>query len=166
MNQKKFANFNLNQSLEDFQTSITQLLKLNNISEWSGIIIKDREEKIREAALTLAGQCVAILLDKLSQSREAIRTAIKQTKGWWKAKTRKNGFKTRAILTIGNVVGELKLPYVVEIKTKKDYKRKPKGQGFCPFLRWLAMESGVTPYVYSTLAKYGTITTSFESFGL
>ena len=98
MKQKKFANLNLNQSLEDFQASITQHLKLNNI-KWSGIIIKDREEKIREAALTLAGQCVAILLDKLSQSREAIRTAIKQTKGWWKAKTRKNGFKTRTIFT-------------------------------------------------------------------
>ena len=64
MNQKKFANLNLNQSLEDFQASITQLLKLNNLTEWSGIIIKDREEKIREAALILAGQCVAILLDK------------------------------------------------------------------------------------------------------
>lgn len=30
-------------------------------------------------------------------------------------------------------------------------------EGFCPFLRWLGMESGVTPYVWSTLAKYGVI---------
>ena len=162
MNQKKFANLNLNQSLEDFQASITQLLKFNNITEWSGIIIKDREEKIREAALTLAGQCVAILLDKLSQSREAIHTALNQTKGWWKTSTRKNGCKIRQILTVGNVIVNLKLPYVVEIKKKKDYKNKPKGQGFCPFLRWLGIESGVTPYVWSTVAKYGTIATSFE----
>ena len=53
------------------------------------------------------------------------------------------------------------MPYVVEIKKRKDYKIKPKGQGFCPFLRWLGMESGVTPYVWTTVAKYGAITTSF-----
>ena len=70
MNKKIFANFNLNQSLEDFQVNITKLLKLNNVTEWSGTIIKDQEEKIREAALILAGQCVAILLDNLSKSRE------------------------------------------------------------------------------------------------
>ena len=162
MSQKKFANLNLSQSLEDFQASITQILKLNNVTEWSGTTIEDREEKIREAALILAGQCVAILLDKLSKSKEASRTAIKQTQGWWKTSTRKNGCTTRNISTIGNVIVKLKLPYVVEIKKRKDYKIKPKGQGFCPFLRWLGMESGVTPYVWATVAKYGTITTSFE----
>ena len=109
MMKKNFASLKLNQSLTDFQVNITQLLKLNNVSEWSGITIKDREEKIRESALILAGQCVAILLDKLSKSKEASRTAIKQTQGWWRTSTRKNGFKTRAILTIGNVIAKLKL---------------------------------------------------------
>ena len=66
MTLKIFANFNLNQSLEDFQVNITKLLKLNNVTEWSGKTLKEREEKIREAALILAGQCVAILLDNLS----------------------------------------------------------------------------------------------------
>ena len=159
---KIFANFNLNQSLEDFQVNITGLLQLNNVTEWDGTVIKDREEKIREAALILAGQCVGILLDKLSKSREARETAIQLTKGWWRKKTKKNGFKTWQILTVGNVIVKLKLPYLVEIKTRKDYKRKPKGQGFCPFLRWLGMESGVTPYVWGTTAKYGTIMNSFE----
>ena len=51
---------------------------------------------------------------------------------------------------------------MVEIKKRKDYKRKLKGQGFCPFVRWLGMELGVTPHVYSTIAKYGTICHSFE----
>jgi hypothetical protein len=112
--------------------------------------------------LILAGQCVAILLDNLSKSEEALTTAISQTQGWWKTKTQKNGFKTWQILTVGNVIAKLKLPYVVERKTRKDYQRKPRGQGFCPFLRWLGMEVGVTPYIWSTLAKYGTITHSFE----
>lgn len=162
MNQKNFANLNLNQSLEDFQVNITKLLNLNNVIEWDGTIIKNREGKIREAALILAGQCVAILLDNLSKSTEVRETAINKTKGWWKTKTRKNGFKTWQILTVGNVIVKLKLPYIVEIKTRKDYQKKPKGQGFCPFLRWLGMESGVTPYVWSTLAKYGVINHSFE----
>jgi len=163
MTLKTFANLNLNQSLKDFQVNITELLQLNNITEWSGTTIKEREEKIREAALILAGQCVAILLDNLSISREARETAIHFTRGWWRKKTKKNGLKTRAILTIGNVIVKLKLPYVVEIKKRKDYKRKLKGQGFCPFLRWLGMESGVTPHVYSTIVKYGRICHSFET---
>jgi hypothetical protein len=49
-----------------------------------------------------------------------------------------------------------------EFKKWSDYKRKPRGQGFCPVLRWLGMESGVTPFVWSNLAKYGTIMNSFE----
>ncbi len=179
MTKKIFANFNLNQhgarsqteetsvgsphqSLLDFQASITEILKSNNVNQWNGITLKDREEKIRETALILAGQCIGILLNNLSKSREASQTAINQTQGWWKTKTRKNGLKTRNILTVENVIVKLKLLYVVEIKTRSYSKKKSKGQGFCPFLRWLGMESGVTPYVWSTLAKYGVINHSFE----
>ena len=95
---KIFAKFNLNQSLEDFQVNIKELLQLNNVTEQDGTTVRQREEKIREAALILAGQCVAILLDNLSKSREARETAINQTQGWWKNSTRKNGFKTGANL--------------------------------------------------------------------
>ena len=159
---KIFANCNLNQSLYNFQVNVTELLELNNVTEWSGITLKEREEKIREAALILAGQCIGILLKQLSQSKEARETAIDLTQGWWRKKTKKNGFKNLRVLTVGNVIVNLKLPYVVERKTRSDYKRKPRGQGFCPFLRWLGMESGVTPYVWSNIAKYGTIMNSFE----
>ncbi len=159
---KIFANFNLNQSLKDFQVNVTELLQLNNVAQWNGITIKEREEKIREAALILAGQCIGVLLNNLSKSKEAAGTAIDSTKGWWRKKTKKNGLKTWQILTVGNVIVNLKLPYVVERKTRKDYQIKLKGQGFCPFLRWLGMESGVTPYAWSNIAKYGTVSTSFE----
>ena len=157
MNQKNFANFNLNQSIHNFQVKITELLQLNNLAQWNGITLLEREEKIREAALILAGQCIGILIEQLSQSRDAREKAIQLTKGWWRKKTKKNGFKTWEILTIGNVIIKLKLPLVVERKTRKDYKIKLKGQGFFPFLRWLGMESGVTPYVWSNIAKYGTL---------
>ena len=52
--EKKIANLNLNQSLEEFQVGISKLLKLDNVTEWTGITIKEREEKIREAGLILA----------------------------------------------------------------------------------------------------------------
>ncbi|MDJ0594668.1 MAG: hypothetical protein QNJ72_32610 [Pleurocapsa sp. MO_226.B13] len=119
--------FNLNQSLKDFQVNVTELLQLNNVAQGHGITIKEREEKIRKAALILAGQCIGVLLKQLSQSREASRTAIELTKGWWRKNPKKNGFKTWQILTIGNVIVNLKLPYVVERKTRKDYQRKRKG---------------------------------------
>ena len=76
---KIFANFNLNQSLKDFQVNVTELLELNNPAQWNGITLLEREEKIREAALILAGQCIAILLQQLSQSREAREKAIELT---------------------------------------------------------------------------------------
>ncbi len=38
---------------------------------------------------------------------------------------------------------------------------KIRGQGFCPFLRWLCMEEGITPLVWSTVAEAGTVSGSF-----
>ncbi len=73
---KIFANFNLNQSLHNFQVNVTELLQLNNPDQWNGITILQREEKIREAALILAGQCIGILLMQLSKSKEAREKAI------------------------------------------------------------------------------------------
>ena len=54
--------------LEEFQVSILELLQLNNVTEWSGKTIKEREEKIRETALILAGQCVGILFSYLDRT--------------------------------------------------------------------------------------------------
>lgn len=45
---------------------------------WAGS--KTGEEKIREVALILAGQCIAILLYNLSQSESANQTAINSNK--------------------------------------------------------------------------------------
>lgn len=101
---KIFANFNSYQSLHNFQVNVTELLALNNVTEWDGTVIKEREEKIREAALILAGQCIAILLMELSKSIEARKKALELTEGWWRKKTKKNGLKNWQILTVGNVI--------------------------------------------------------------
>ena len=79
MKKNIYANLNFADSLSDFQEDVTKLLELKNIEEWSGRIVKEREETIRQAALVLAGQCIAILLHKLSQSESAHQTAINQT---------------------------------------------------------------------------------------
>lgn len=145
------ANLNFADSLSDFQEDVTKLLDFKNIEEWSGRIVKEREEKIRQAALVLAGQCIAILLHKLSQSESAHKTAINQTKGWWHTDTRRHGYTKREILTVGNVVVNLKLPYVVQ-KREKKAKNKSTNVGFCPLLKWLGMSEGLTPLVWSDIA--------------
>jgi len=136
-------------------------LSLNNVTEWDGRTVKHREAEIRKAALVKAYQCVALLLYNLSQSELAQKTAIAQTKGWWHPQTRKHGYCHRQLLTIGNVVVDLKFPYVVERRAKPKGKRKSLHQGFCPLLRWLGMSEGITPLVWSTIAEYGTIGSSF-----
>jgi hypothetical protein len=160
------ATLNLSQSLKDFQSSITPLLNEENLDDFNGFSFRSREQKIIAEALILAGQCIALLLFNLSQKPEVHQIAEKQTKGWWRKKTVKNGLVARNIFTIGNVIVRLSLPYVVE-RDETEYikrrKRKSRHQGFCPFLRWLGMEELLTPYVCSTIALYATINHSFET---
>lgn len=160
------ATLDLTQSLSHFQGTITSLLNLGNLEEFDGAKLRKIEQKIINEALILAGQCIALLLSNLSDLPEAHVIAQRQTQGWWRKKTVKNGKVPRSILTIGNVVVELFLPYVVErdeAEIIKKRKRKSRHQGFCPFLRWLGMEERVTPLVWSTIALYATINHSFET---
>ncbi len=163
MNSNQILSNSLGEALQDFQLAVAPLLKLGEISEWNGKILKQREEKIRELVLILGGKCIAILLKKLASCQEACSRALTETQGWWRTKTRKHGSKEQKILTIGNVVVNLKLPYVVERKSRSSYKKKPKGQGFCPFLRWLGMEKKVTPLVWAACAENGIMRSSFAT---
>lgn len=56
--------------MSHFQEKVTKLLELTNISEFDGQILKLREDKIRESALILAGECIALLLHNLSKSQD------------------------------------------------------------------------------------------------
>lgn len=162
MNSNIPATLDLAKSLKTFEESITQALVLTDVSTWDGRTIKEREQKIRQAALILAGQCIALLLHNLSQLSEAHDTAAKQTWGWRKPTSTGHGRRWMQVLTLGNVVVSLCLPYVVERPIKPNGKRrKVRGQGFCPFLRWLSLEEGITPLVWSSIAQYGTISASF-----
>ncbi|AFZ28459.1 hypothetical protein Cylst_6714 (plasmid) [Cylindrospermum stagnale PCC 7417] len=162
MEKNIYAILDLTKSLEDFKENIAKLLELTDVQEWDGRIVKEREQKIRDASLILAGQCIALFLYNLSSSQEALDTAINQTQGWWNPKTHRHGLRKRQILTVGNVLVTLNLPYVVT-RTEKNEKNKSSGQGFCPFLKWLGMEEGLTPLVWSTITQYGAISGSFEA---
>lgn len=66
MSKSILANLNLEQSLEEFKEIIIAILKLENVSEWNGVAIKNLEQQIKSAALILTGQCIALLLHRLS----------------------------------------------------------------------------------------------------
>ena len=163
MAKKIAATLNLTQALEDFHSTVMQLLEIAEVEQWNGETLRQRELKIREAALILGGQCIALLIYQLSQLKEVQETALAQTKGWWRSSSQKHGTTPRQILTMGNVSLRLKLPYVVERRKKPQKKKTSRHQGFCPFLRWLALEKGVTPLVWSTVAEYGTMRSSFAT---
>jgi hypothetical protein len=85
------ATLDLSKSLSNFSSEVTKCLELTNITEWNGKILEEREREIREIALILAGQCIAILLYNLSQSQSANQTAMNKTLllvGWQYAKAR------------------------------------------------------------------------------
>lgn len=163
MNKKIHSSLDLIKSLSNFKEKVTKLLEIKNLSEWSAQTFKDREAEIRNTALTLAGECVAVLLNKLAHSQEALNTAISQTRSWSNQKTRKHGNYTRQILTVGHVKVTLSLPYMVERNKQSHQKGKYFKLGFCPFLRWLGIEEGFTPHVWATITKYGAIAGSFEA---
>ena len=102
------------------------------------------------------------LLHNLSQSKEAHTTATRQTQGWRHPKSKGHGRQKRQVLCLGNVVVSLRLPNVVERSNKSHSKRRQmRGQGFCPFLRWLCIEEGITPLVWSKVAEAGIVSGSF-----
>ncbi len=156
------ATLDLTQSIKNFEQTIAVEMSLSDVYQWDGRTICEREQLIRKAALILAGQCMALLLHKLSKSKSAQITASKQTHFWRHPKSKGNGRVERQVLCVGNVVVSLRLPYVVERSNKVHSKdRKARGQGFCPFLRWLCMEEGITPLLWSTVAQTGTVSSSF-----
>jgi len=156
------ATLNLAQSLQTFEQTIVTALAIDDVGNWDGRTLRDREQEIRQSALILAGECIALLLHNLSQLKEAHTVAQLQTKGWRHPKSQGHGRIKRQVLTIANVVVPLWLPYVVERQNKASGKRRNKrGQGFCPFLRWLCMEEGITPLVWSKVAEAGTVSASF-----
>lgn len=168
MNSNIPANLDLAESQKTFEETVVSALALGDVSQWDGRELRDREQQIRQAALILAGQCIALLLHTLAQSSTAHITAAAQTQGWRLPTSTGHGKRRVQVLTLGNVVVSLRLPYVVERPQSQNppqssKHKKTKGQGFYPFLRWLSMDDHITPLVWSTLAQYGMLSASFAA---
>jgi hypothetical protein len=124
MNEKIYSSLDLSKSLSDFKEKVTKLLEIKNLSEWSAQTFKTLEEEIRNTALTLAGECVAVLLNKLSRSQSALDIAMNQTRSLSNQENKKYDNYTRQILTVGGVKVTLSLPYMVERHKQSHQKGK------------------------------------------
>ena len=95
------ATLDLTQAIKNFEQTIAAQMSLTDVCQWDGRTVWEREQSIRQAALILAGQCIALLLHKLSESKVAQITAFKQTlslaasqqQGKWASRTASNMFR-------------------------------------------------------------------------
>lgn len=160
------ADLNLSQSLQRFEALVRSVLSLGELDKWNGSKLCETEAEIRQGALVLAGQCIALLLSKLSSSSQAITLSNEQTQGLRSRHSKGHGHRSLSITSLGNVTVRLRLPYVVQgplqgIKGKLSH-QWIKGS-FYPFLEWLGLTEQVTPLVWSTIAEYGTLSPSFAA---
>ena len=162
------ALLDFDQALQAFRSSVVPLLEVGEAQTWDGCTFKAREGQIVWAALVLAGQCTALLLHHLACSAEAHATAAQRTQGRRRDGSQGHGQRTVTVVTIGNVAVRLQVPYVVTRRRSKRAKRPGQRGGardanFYPFLAWLGIEEGLTPLVWTTVAKYGLLQASFEA---
>jgi hypothetical protein len=168
------AILDLDKAIETFKNKIQTLLPVENLSDWDGTILQEREQEIRHTALELAGQCIALLLNSLGQEPLAEKEAKKRTQAGRGFGSQSQGKKRVKIKTLGNVEVSLNVNYVLNRRSGKATGRKKKsikpgkrgkanGQGFFPLLRWLGMEERVSPMVWSTVALFGMMSSSFAT---
>ena len=105
-----YCTWDFSKSLSHFQEKVTKLLESTNISEFDGILLKLREGEIRESALVLAGECIALLLNNLSKSQEFFDKAMHHPCVWWDKKTPKHRCKKRQIWFCWQCRSNLKTP--------------------------------------------------------
>jgi hypothetical protein len=166
------AILNLDKAIETFKHKIQTLVQWEEPSDWDGKKLQEREQEIRHTALELAGQCIAVLLNALSQDPLAQQEANQRTQSSRGFGSQSQGKKQVRVKTLGNVEVSVSVNYILSRRSDKAIGRKKKstkpgqrgkesGQGFYPFLRWLGMEEGVTPLVWSTVASFGMMSSSF-----
>ena len=167
------AILDIDQAIETFRGQIEGLLKIDDLQGWDGARLQEQEKGIRAVALELGGQVIAQLLHDLSESKEAQKIAQERTERWRGFGSERQGKKPVTVRTLGNVEVQLQVDYVLHRNPRqvprpagrKGSKRKQRGaatgQGWYPLLRWLAMEERVSPLVWSTVAAFGMVSSSF-----
>jgi hypothetical protein len=167
------AILDMDQAIEIFRGQIAGLLELKDLKDWDGVRLQEQEKGIRAMALELGGQVIAQLLHDLSESKEAQQIARERTAGSRGFASQSQGKRSLTVRTLGNVEVRIGVDYQLNRSPRpglpqagrKARKRKQrgtsKGQGFYPLLGWLGMVEGVSPLVWSTIAEFGMLSSSF-----
>jgi len=160
------AQLDLSQSLSTFAALVRETLSIDNLEQWNGAVLMEREATIREAALVLAGQCIALLLSTLATHPETPAVSREQTQGLRTVGSQSKGRRRITITTVGNVSVPLTVAYVVRgaqagLTGKRSHEWVT--GGFYPVLDWLGLRERVSPLVWSTVAEYGLVSSSFAS---
>lgn len=165
------AQLDLDKALMTFREAVKPLLDVTEQTNWEGPKLLGREKAILKAGLILVGQCIALLLFNLVNLPEVQQTAGERTQPLRQPNSTGHGKRKVNIQLIGGVIVPLWVEYVVARKARHGVgrKREPgkhgtkQGQGFYPVLKLLGITDRLSPLVRSTIAKYGTLSVSFEA---
>jgi hypothetical protein len=162
------ATLDLDKAHEAFREDIKPAMEIGDVSNWDGPTLLKREAQIVQAALVLAGQCIALLLYNLVECKLAQAEARKRTYGLRKKGSQGHGKRPIRVRTFGSVEVKVRVQYVFERrsggkKQKRGQRKKENGQGFYPMLKWLGIEEQLTPLVWATTAEQGLLSVSFEA---
>jgi hypothetical protein len=162
------AVLDLDKAIASFRESMIEAMTLDELSSWDGNALRQREQRIRQASLVLAGQCIALLLHVLVSHPQVHQEASSRTAGLRRPGSVGMGTQTVTVVTVGNVLLSLRIPYIQGKRSTRGKKERQPGQrgkasegSFYPFLAWLGMMERVTPLVWTTVAHQGMLSTSF-----
>lgn len=160
------AVLDLDEAINLFREEVQEALKIGEVSDWDGRLLLRRETRITQAALRLAGQCIALLLYLLAISKEANAQAAQRTRHLRHFGSQSDGKRAVKIETIGKVKVTLRLQYVVKrdssVLRKRGQRGAARGQGFYPFLKWLGIQERISHLVWTHAAQQSILHTSFE----
>ena len=165
------AQLDLDMALKTFRDTVEPLLSVTSQSDWDGPQLLDREKAILKAGLVLVGQSIAVLLFNLVNLPKVQQNARERTQHLRQPNSTGHGKRQVNILLIGGVVVSLWVEYSIARTARHAVgrKREPgkhgtkQGQGFYPVLKLLGIADRLSPLVRSTVAKYGTLSVSFEA---
>ncbi len=161
------ALLDLEKAIDAFRESIQAALEIGEVSEWDGEGLRERERSIRQASLILAGQCIALLIASLASHPQAHPTASARTQELRHPGSQGMGRQPIQVTLLGNVRLPLRLPYIRGTSKKRRQRRRvgQRGKGiqgsYYPFLTWLGMSEQVSPWVWTTVAHQGLLSSSF-----
>ncbi len=165
------AVLDLDVALEEFRSIVISLLEVGEETDWDGPKLLSRERGIVQAALVLAGQCIALLLTCLVSCSQVRQTAWERTQSLRQPTSVGHGRRWVNVTVIGGVSVPLLVEYIVARKSRKSKGRKRKRgrrgvaqhQGFYPVLSLLGIADRLSPLVRSLVAEHGNLSISFAA---